>query len=177
MRTANVNQSSKPIAQRSGLGAFALVCTGRALVSAAAFVAVYVVLFGWLATSPNIDLKELFGAIFNLFGLVTGFLVTFYLFLAVSSNAFIDRVRKTKTFRNVLRLMAWTAAIAGAVTLYSLSLSVYDLGHPVLGSWAFWVTLPLMAGIGLVAWNAGWSLYLFGILVRDDLPPPRIPGG
>jgi len=177
MHTQHAQTNSPSTADRSFGKTLALVFPGEAILISTALLGAYTYGFEWLVASKNISLTGLFYGLFDLFAVLTGFLLTFYLFLAVSSNAFIDRIRKSKTFRYVMRLIVWTIALAGLITLNSLGLGIYNLESPSLWSGDYWVTVPAIFLSGTVFWNVGRSIYFFGLLANDDLPPSRIPGG
>lgn len=129
-----------------------------------------------LAASREWELKEVYGAMFNLSAILCGALGTLYGLLVASTTPFIDKIRSTRSFRRYLGYVRSAIGLSFASALYAVPILVTkpQLGGP----WE-------MGTIGIAGW-AGVVIAMLCAFVRivppapslfEVRPAPRIPGG
>lgn len=129
-----------------------------------------------LAASREWELKEVYGAMFNLSAILCGALGTLYGLLVASTTPFIDKIRSTKSFQRYLGYVRSAIGLSFASALYAIPILVTK---PVLGG------PSEMGTIGIAGW-VGVVIAMLVAFVRivppapslfEVRPPPRIPGG
>ena len=73
------------------------------------------------AGTDGYNVSALYSGVLSLLSIFCGFLATFYVFVATRSNAFLEAIRKTHSFSQLLDLIRFTiqwTIFALAVTLY-----------------------------------------------------------
>jgi hypothetical protein len=91
----------------------------------------------------------IFSGVFDLLSIFTGFLATFYVFVVTKGNTFLERIKRTASYRLVLTLLRFTIVWSVLIIVYSYSLMVispknYELLSPMgiaVGFWLFNVSL------------------------------------
>lgn len=124
----------------------------------------------------GLNIKTIFEGFFNISAILTGFLMTIYCFIAVSSNPFIEKVQNTQTFGHIKHFMLTTTIITFLSSICSLILSAFDLkldgesfGETFLISvWIFFSTLGIFFFL---------SCLHFFLILSDDVPKKPVTGG
>lgn len=127
-------------------------------------------------SAKQIKVELIFSGLFNISAILTGFLMTIYCFIAVSSNPFISKVHNTSVYQEIKRFMLATTVITFISTICSLALSALslELTEPSFGLtfaislWVFFTTL----GIAFF-----FSCLHFFLILSDDVPKKPIKGG
>lgn len=124
----------------------------------------------------QIKMELIFSGVFNISAILTGFLMTIYCFIAVSSNAFISKIHKTNVYREIKRFLLITTVITFVSTICSLVLSSLNLklAEPSLALniafslWIFFTTLGITFFL---------SCLHFFMILSDEVPQRPIGGG
>lgn len=122
------------------------------------------------------ELKEVFGAFFNLSAILCGALGTLYGLLVASTTPFIDKIRSTNSFQRYLGYVRAAIGLSFAAALYAIPLLVTkpELGEPFDRG-----TIGIAGWVGVVV----AMLLAFGRIVPpapslfEVRPPDGIPGG
>lgn len=124
----------------------------------------------------NLNVKIIFEGFFNISAILTGFLMTIYCFIAVSSNPFIEKVQSTGTFIQIKHFMLTTTVITFLSSICSLIISAFDFS---LSGEIFWETFLLSLWIFLSSLGVLFFLSClhFFLILSDDIPKQPISGG
>jgi hypothetical protein len=124
----------------------------------------------------NINIEVLFSGAFNIGSVFTGFLFTIYCFISVNSNLLIDKIKTTKTFQSVKKLLFKTTLVNLTSTVISLVMSSFGWGlsnlsdfqeYAIVG-WFFIFTASLSYFI--------YCLHCF-LIISNGLPQSKTKGG
>lgn len=107
----------------------------------------------WASQGERTQVGAIYSGIFDLATIFVGFLSTFYVFVATKSNDFLEKIKRTKTYGMVLRLLKFTILWASFVALGSYLLAIieprdYEPWSLVHGVVFFW-----LANVFVVAVN------------------------
>lgn len=92
---------------------------------------------------PGIDSGTIYSGVFDLVSIFTGFLATFYVFIATKGNKFLESIRSLKTYAVILKLVKFTAIWSMLVIALSYVIMVWNFGafrlhgveHAVVAFW------------------------------------------
>lgn len=93
---------------------------------------------------PGINTSAIYAGIFDLVSIFTGFLATFYVFVATRSNRFLRKIQHTSTFKMMLHLLRFTILwsfwmIAFSYVLMVLNITKFNIPSVGLIAIFFWV--------------------------------------
>lgn len=127
-------------------------------------------LWGWplaqIAVDRHWKLPELYAAVFNIAGIYTAFLFTFYSFIATTDRGFIGRSKDTRYYRQTVTFTISALVVGGTLCVTTLPLLVVEpdlashVGRVVVAAW-----------VGLTIWATAEfvrSAYLFTIFARSQ---------
>ncbi len=70
--------------------------------------------------------SAIYSGIFNILAIFSGFLSTFYVFIATRSNKFLEAIRETITFKSMLGLMQFTIVWTLGIVFITYLLTILD---------------------------------------------------
>lgn len=100
-----------------------------------------------VSASEGYNLGALYAGVLGLLSIFSGFLATFYVFVATGGNAFMNAIRQTGTFRQLVTLLRFTLVWTVGTCAFTLAMSVVEPRGFAL------VSLPMLA---IAAWV--WSV-------------------
>jgi hypothetical protein len=124
----------------------------------------------------DFQMSDFFSGTFNFSTVLTGFLFSIYCFIIVTSNPFIERIQKSKTFQEVKGFLVTTTVLGLLSGIFSLLLSCFKLGpdkitrfqQTVLDGWMFIFLLTVFYFLCAVR---------HFMVLSNDMPVTRTPGG
>ena len=84
----------------------------------------YLVIF--LSAAPVVEVGSMYSGVFDLTAIFAGFLATFYVFVVTRGNTFLERIKHTVTFMQIIKLLKFTLIWSGIVIAYSYVLMVVE---------------------------------------------------
>jgi hypothetical protein len=118
-----------------------------------------------VSTNPSYNLEAVFSGVFDLLTIFTGFVATFFVFIAARQNVFLEKIKHTATFKMMLGLLRftllWSVAMIFA-TYVLMVLNPKDIAtfSPTQFAIAFW-----FYNLGLIGFNFWRCIVQFNTVV------------
>ena len=125
---------------------------------------------GWplkvLADRASWNLPALYGAVFNISGIYTAFLFTFYSFIATTDRGFIGKAKKSIFYKRTVRFTISALIIGVLLTIGTIPLLLMEPGLDLL-----WARIAVVVWAGFAVWSTASfvrAAYLFVIFARSQ---------
>jgi uncharacterized membrane protein len=118
---AMIDSAVRPISQWSST-----FLSQRPLGMSAVFAALGTAAATLISRTEALDTSSIFSGVFDLLTIFTGFLATFYVFVASRQNRFLSKIQHTQTFKQMVGLLRFTIWWSGAMILASYALMILD---------------------------------------------------
>ena len=120
------------------------------------------------ASDEAYDARAIYSGVFDVLSIFTGFLATFYVFIATRGNEFLERIKKTATFSMVLKRLRFTILWAAGMIFFSYLLMIFGpLKYPLFGI-SHAVVFVWIANIALVGVNFARCVSQFSTIVSTE---------
>lgn len=132
--------------------------------------AVFAVLGTWLivfySAKDSTNSAAIYSGIFDLVSIFTGFLATFYVFVATRSNRFLRRIQHTQTFKMMLDLIRFTIVWSFWMIGFSYVLMVLNIKNIDVPSAQLFVVFFWVFNGALIATNFSRCVYQFVMITE-----------
>lgn len=133
----------------------------------------YICLF---ISNSSLKIDAVLSGVFNISAILTGFLLTIYCFIAVSSNSFIEKVQATKTYSEIKKFMLTTTLVTFLSAFCSLIYSAFQFTFSADNFWqafgmSVWVFFTML-GITFFM-----SCLHFFMILSNNVPKQPVSGG
>lgn len=126
--------------------------TLRPAATALVIAAAAIVLVWYISQGPRYNVGALYAGTLSMLAIFSGFLATFYVFVATRSNAFLATIRHTRTFQELTALLRFTLLWSLGTCVLTLVLSVAELRN----------FEPISASMGLIGfWT--WAVSMIAV--------------
>lgn len=106
----------------------------------------------YVSGGSDINTVAIFSGVLDLLAILAGFLATFYVFIITKSNAFIEKIKTTDTYRMTLKLLKFTIMGAVFAIVFSYVLTIinprkypcFSFIHIIIFFWAVNVFLVIV---------------------------------
>ncbi|WP_375227484.1 hypothetical protein [Roseobacter sp. S98] len=121
-----------------------------------------------VSASEAFNPAAIYGGIFNLLTVFTGFLATFYVFIVTKNNEFLKRIAKTETYKDAVRLLKFTVFWSSVVIFLSFLMMVWDPKCFALFSMTHLAVFFWLLNVFMVAVNFARCANQFIMIVDTD---------
>ncbi|MDM8165564.1 hypothetical protein [Roseovarius sp.] len=126
--------------------------SGAPVLKSLALSVVSALLIQFVSQGEEFNVSSIYSGIFGLLSIFVGFLATFFVFVATKSNSFLEAIKNTITFRQMVGLLRftilWTLLAVGATFILMV---IEPKNFPILSA----------TQLGVFAWS--WIVILIGV--------------
>ncbi len=126
----------------------------------------------WASQGERVQVGAIYSGVFDLATIFTGFLATFYVFVATKGNAFLERIKLTRTYGMVIRLLKYTILWAAIVALMSYLLAVVEPKDYAVMSLMHGVVFFWLVNVFVVAVNFARCVHQFLMMAEASNEQP-----
>lgn len=121
------------------------------------------------SSNPESNVEAIYAGIFDLVSIFTGFLATFYVFVATRSNRFLRKIQHTATFDKMLHLLRFTILWSFWMIAFSYLLMVISYKDIQIPSFALFVVYFWVFNFALIVTNFFRCVFQFVTITSLDV--------
>lgn len=122
----------------------------------------------YAANQETYETSAIYSGVFDILSIFTGFLATFYVFVITKGNSFLEKIKGTRTYGMVLKLLKFTILWSVAMIAASYVLTVINPSKYQFFSLSHWMVFVWIVNIALIAINFARCVSQFSTIVSAE---------